>query len=300
MKKDVDKTDCIDKTGSVDIGIKPKFGMKLAPISSICSMLLGGIVALVSSFSFVIDIITTRNLTALFIDLVIMFISYLTVWQGIYYTILDRITKKDMEDEWDYRMKPVLNLLTETTGRISVIESDIIETNMNVKATLDYVMKTQDMDASKMDILPGMSFKFISRILVLIFFTFASLVYVSSYPLGIVHYYILAIYLTWWAFITAEYKLFESTIAWVWAIAPVMTVPTVGMIMSAVYGLNIMIGIFFFIMLIYVYSYYTWACYVATGYKMLDMKPIVYMFRKKLKQYTKSSIDGEELRGLTK
>jgi hypothetical protein len=151
-----------------------------------------------------------------------------------------------------------------------------------------------------MYIVPGMSFKFISKILVLIFFTFSSLVYVSSYPLGIVHYFILAIYIAWWAFITAEYKLFESTTAWVWAIAPVMIIPTVGMIMSAIYGLNIMIGIFFFIMLIYVYSYYTWACYVATGYKILDLKPIIYMINKKLRRDVKSSISSEDLKGLIK
>lgn len=298
MKNYFNNTD--NKTSDINIEVKPKFGMKLAPISSICSILLGGIIALISSFSFLIDIVTTRNLVALSIDIVVMTLSYLTVWQGIYYTILDRITKKNMEDEWDYRMKPVLALLTETTGRISTIESDIIETNMNVKATLDYVMKTQDMDASKMYILPGMSFKFISKILVLIFFTFSSLVYVSSYPLGIVHYFILAIYLAWWTFITVEYKLFENTTAWVWAIAPVMIIPTVGMIMSAIYGLNIMIGIFFLVMLIYVYSYYSWACYIATGYKMFDMKSVAYNISKKLRRDAKSTMKNEDLEGLIK
>lgn len=294
MKKDIDET---DNTG---IGIKPKFGMKLAPISSVCSILLGGIIALISSFSFLIDIVTTRNPVALSIDVAVMTLSYLTVWQGVYYTILDRIAKKNMEDEWNYRMKPVLTLLTETTGRVSAIESSIIETNMNVKTALDYMIKTQDMDASKVYIVPGMSFKFISKILVLIFFTFSSLVYVSSYPLGIVHYFILAIYLAWWIFITAEYKLFENTSAWVWAIAPVMTIPTVGIIMSSIYGLNVMIGIFFLVMLIYVYSYHTWACYIATGYKMIDLKPIVCVINKKLKRDIKQSIDSEDLKGLVK
>lgn len=275
---------------------------KLAPISSICSMLLGGIIALISTFSFIIDILTTRNLVALSIDLLVITLSYLTVWQGIYYTIIDRIVKEKAEEDWNYRITPILKLLTETTGRIDVIEEEIISTNRKVNTTLDYVMKSQDMDASKVYILPGLSFKFISKILVLIFFTFSSLVYVSSYPLGIVHYFILMVYLTWWAFITSEYKLFGRLTAWVWAITPIMIIPTVGIIMSAVYGINIMIGIFFLFMLIYVYSYYSWACYMTTGYKMLDLKLIAHMFREKLNKLKSRSndIDSEELRRLTK
>lgn len=282
--------------------IKPKFPIKLAPISSICSILLGGIIALISSFSFIIDIISTQNLIALGIDIVVMVISYLTVWQGIYYTVLDRIAKKSMEDEWNYRFAPVVEFMSETAGRISAIEEEMVETNKKVGSTLDYMMKVQDMDASNVYILPGLSFKFISKIMVLIFFTFSALVYVSSYPLGIVHYFILAIYITWWIFITAEYKLFDNLTAWVWAIAPIMTIPTVGIIMSAIYGINIMIGIFFLVMLIYVYSYYTWACYVSTGYKLLDLKPIVHMIRKKLKIRESGSdeIDREEFREMIK
>lgn len=281
---------------------------KLAPVSSICSMLLGGIIALISSFSFIIDILSTRNLTALSIDLFVMTISYLTVWQGIYYTIIDRIVKDKAEEDWNYRITPILNLLTETAGRIGTIEEEMASTNLKVKTTLDYVMKSQDMDASKVYIIPGLSFKFLSKILVLIFFTFSSLVYVSSYPLGIVHYFILIVYLTWWVFITNEYKLFDSMTAWVWAIAPIMIIPTVGIIMSAIYGINIMIGIFFLFMLFYVYSYYSWACYVKTGYKLLDFKPITYMLKKKFSEIKKprriipkrTDIDGEELQRLIK
>lgn len=281
---------------------KKKF--KLAPISSICSMLLGGIIALISTFSFIIDIISTRNLIALSIDLLVMTVSYLTVWQGIYYTIIDRIVKEKAEEDWNYRITPILKLLTETAGRIDTIEEEMVSTNLRVKTTLDYVIKSHDMDASKTYIIPGLSFKFLCKILALIFFTFSALVYVSSYPLGIVHYFILMVYLTWWTFITSEYKLFGRLTAWVWAIAPIMIIPTVGIIMSAVYGINIMIGIFFLFMLFYVYSYYSWACYTTTGYKILDLKPIIHIFREKLKilksKKKSGDIDSEELRRLIK
>ncbi len=279
---------------------KGKLKIKLAPISSICSILLGGIIALISTFSFIVDILTTRNPIALLIDIVVMTLSYLTVWQGVYYTILDRIAKEKMEEQWDHRIQPILNLLTETSGRIDSIEEEIVRTNQKLNTALDYTMRSQDMDASRVFILPGASFKFISKILVLIFFTFSSLVYVSSYPLGIVHYFILAIYLTWWVFITAEFKLFNSSTAWTWAIAPILVIPAVGIIMSAIYGLNIMIGILFLALLLYVYFYYSWASFVATGYKLIDLKAVIRETKERIKKNQPPRIEMDELRDMKK
>ncbi len=279
---------------------KGKHKIKLAPISSICSILLGGIIALISTFSFIVDLLTTLNPIALLIDIAVMAISYLTVWQGVYYTILDRIAKERMEEQWDNRIEPILNLLTETSCRIDSIEEEMLRTNRKVNTTLDYFMRSQDMDASRTFILPGTSFKFISKILVLIFFTFSALVYVSSYPLGIVHYFILAIYLTWWVFITAEFKLFSSSIAWTWAIAPIMIIPAVGIIMSAIYGLNIMIGILFLALLLYVFFYYSWASFVATGYKLIDLKPVISEIKGKIKKNKPPGIEMDELRDMKK
>lgn len=272
--------------------------IKVPPISAISSILLGGVVAMVSTASFAIDIINTRNPVALAIDLTVMAISYLTVWQGINYTVLDRIAKKNMEHEFDNKVQPLIQLLTETAGKVNALEEDVLKTNLKVNTTLDYIMKAQDMDASKMMILPGASFKFISKILVLIMFTFSALVYVSSYPLGIIHYFILVIYVTWWTVITAEYKLFGNTTAWVWIIAPVLIIPTTGIIMSAVYGMNIMIGILFLFLFIYVYSYYTWASYLTTGYRLFDLKPVIYQIRQRYRKKSEPDINNEESRSL--
>ncbi|MCZ7385507.1 MAG: hypothetical protein O8C63_12285 [Candidatus Methanoperedens sp.] len=269
---------------------KRKLKLKLAPISSICSILLGGVIALISTFSFIVNILTTQNPIALLIDIFVMTLSYLTVWQGVYYTILDRIAKERMEEQWDYRMKPILNLVTETSGRIDSIEEEMAGMNHKLNTTLDYFMKSQDTDTTRAFILPGVSFKFISKILVLIVFTSSALVYASSYPLGIIHYFILAIYLTWWVFITAEFKLFGSSIAWTWAIAPTLIIPSAGIIMSAIYGINTLIGIMFFALLFYVYFYYSWASFVATGYKLIDLKPVILEIKKRIEKNKKLSV----------
>jgi len=276
---------------------KGKLRIKLAPISSISSILLGGIIALISTFSFIVNIFSTQNMIALLIDIIVMTISYLTVWQGIYYSILDRIAKEKMEEQWEYRVQPILNIVTGTSGRIDSMEYEMTRMNQKLNTTLDYVMRSQDMDATKAFILPGVSFKFISKILVLIFFTFSALVYVSSYPLGIIHYFILAIYLVWWVFITAEFKLFGNWTAWTWAIAPILIIPAVGIIMSAIYGLNIMIGILFLTLLFYVYIYYSWASFAVTGYKLIDLKSVIMELKEKIKRKQQvTKID--ELKGL--
>ncbi len=279
---------------------KGRLKIKLAPISSISSILLGGIIALISTFSFIVNMLTTRNPMALLIDIVVMTLSYLTVWQGVYYIILERIAKEKMEDQWDHRIQPVVDLLTETSGRIDSIEEEIVRTNKKLDTSLDYIIRSQDMDASRIFILPGISFKFISKILVLIFFTFSALVYVSSYPLGIVHYFILVIYLTWWVFITAEFKLFGNSTAWTWAVAPILIIPAVGILMSAIYGLNIMIGILFLALLLYVYFYYSWASFAATGYKLIDLKTAINEIKERIKKNQPPGIGMDGLRDMKK
>lgn len=256
--------------------------MKIS-IPTLCTLLVGGIVAIGSTASLVIDITSTQNILGIGVDLLVMFFGYMTVWNAISVYLEAKIARKHIEEEWDYKVKPLMALMVETAGRINKIESDVMNSNRQIKTTLEYVMDAQDMDASKVYILPGASFKFITKVLTLIIFTFSSLIYTTAYPLGIVHYFILVIYLCWWTLFTSEYKLFPNTTAWIWGIAPIMIIPTVGIILDTTLGLNYMIGILFFGMFIYAYSYYTWACFTATGYKLLDPEPIIFMLKEKFK-----------------
>ncbi len=244
---------------------------KIAVFSAI---LLGASVGLFATISMIIDAFVLDNLGGTILDLVIMGFSYMTAWVGLRYVLMEKLAKDKMDKEWDYKIEPVVTLLRDTIGRVHTMEMDIMKTNRKIDTTLDYVTKMQDMDASSVYIFPGASFKFITKALVLIVFTFSALVYVASYPLSIVHYFILVIYLSWWALFTSEYKLFENKNAWVWALVPIMTVPTGGIILDATIGINNMVGILFFMMFIYAYSYYSWASYLATGFKLIDVNKI--------------------------
>jgi hypothetical protein len=245
-----------------------------AKIGVFSAILLGAIVGLLATISMIIDAFVLDNLAGTIIDLVVMGFSYMTAWVGVRYVLMEKLAKDKMDKEWDYKIEPVVNLLTDTIGRVRTMEMDIMKTNRKIDSTLDYVTKMQDMDASSVYIFPGASFKFITKVLVLIVFTFSALVYVATYPLSIVHYFILVIYLAWWALFTSEYHLFENKNAWIWALIPIMTVPTGGIIIDATIGINNMVGILFFMMFIYAYSYYSWAAYLTTGFKLIDIHKI--------------------------
>lgn len=250
---------------------------KIAVISAI---LLGVVVGLIATVSLIIDAFVVDNLIGTIIDLVVMGFSYMTAWIGIRYMTMEKIAKEKLDMEWDYKIKPVVNLLRDTIGRVNVMEEDIAQTDRKINTTLDYVTKAQNMDVSSIYIYPGASFKFMIKVLILIVFTFSALVYVSEYPLGIVHYFLLMIYLVWWGLITSEYKLFDNKNAWIWALIAIMLVPSLGMILDAIIGVNSMIGILFFMMLVYVYSYYSWAAYITIGFRLIDMSKLRYYVAK--------------------
>lgn len=244
---------------------------KIAVFSAI---LLGIIIGLFATVSLIIDAFILDNLTGTLVDLVVMGFSYMTAWIGIRHALMEKIARDKLDEEWDYKIAPVVNMLTDTVGRMNAIEMQLMQTSNKVDTTLDYMTRMQDMDASKVYIFPGASFKFIAKVLVLIIFTFSALVYVAEYPLSIVHYFILVIYLLWWALFTSEYKLFNSMTAWLWALAPIMIVPVGGLILDATLGINNMIGILFFFLFIYAYTYYSWAAYVTVGFKLVDLTKI--------------------------
>ncbi len=244
---------------------------KIAVFSAI---LLGIVVGLFATVSLVIDAFMLDNLAGTLIDLIIMGFSYMTAWIGIRHALMEKLANDKLDREWDYKIEPVTKMLTDTIGRMNAVEMQLMETSQKVDTTLDYMTQMQDMDASKVYILPGVSFKFITKVLVLIIFTFSALVYVVEYPLSIVHYFILVIYLSWWALFTAEYKLFDSKTAWIWALAPIMTVPVAGIILDSTLGVNNMIGILFFFMFIYAYLYYSWAAYMTVGFKLINLSKI--------------------------
>jgi hypothetical protein len=243
-------------------------------IAVLSAVLLGAVVGLFATISLIIDAFVLDNLTGTIIDLCVMGFSYLTAWVGLRYVLMEKIAEDRMDKEWNYKIAPVVDLLTDTIGRVQGLEIDIMKTNRKIDTTLDYVAKIQDMDASSVYIFPGASFKFITKVMVMIIFTFSALVYVTAYPLSIVHYFILVLYLGWWALFTSEFHLFENKNAWIWGMAPIMTVPTGGIILDATLGLNNMVGILFFLLFLYAYLYYSWAAALTIGFKLIDLHKI--------------------------
>lgn len=123
-------------------------------IAVFSAILLGALVGLFATISLIIDAFVLDNLAGTLIDLVVMGFSYLTAWIGIRYVLMEKLATDKMDKEWDYKIEPVINLLTDTIGRVHTMEMDIMKTNRKIDSTLDYVTKMQDMDASSVYIFP--------------------------------------------------------------------------------------------------------------------------------------------------
>ena len=249
-------------------------------LTSMCSILLGGLVGLAGLVSILVDLFTL-DIFKITLDFIVLFIGGMTMWQGLTNHMYEKMVSKRMSAEWDYKIEPLIKLITDTAGKVNALETNVLETNAKVTHTIDYVMDMQKMDASKIDIIPGASFKFVIKSMMLLVFTFSALVYVSEYPFGIVHYFVTLLYLLWWALISSEYKLWTKNEVWVVGILPVLIIPTLAMLLDTVIGINNMIGVLFLGLFVYAYIYYEWASRTKTGYGLLNIKPIAYMLKGK-------------------
>lgn len=240
---------------------------KIAVYSAI---LLGMVIGLFATRSLIIDAFIIYNPVAIFIDIIVMGFSYITAWVGIWYVLKEKIAQDEQNKYWNYKIQPLVSTLTDSIGRINAIEREVMKNNRKIDTTFDYAAKMRGMDTASVYILPGITFKFLTKVIILLVFIMGALTYAAKFisPDNI-PYLILIIYLLWWALFTSEYHLFNNKMAWIWALVPIMIVPFGGIILDATVGLNSMVGILFFFMFIYAYSYYSWGVHIAIGFKLL-------------------------------
>ncbi len=240
-------------------------------IAVFSAVLLGMIVGLFATRSLIIDAFIIDNPAATFIDLIVMGFSYITAWIGIWYILKEKIAHDEQNKYWNYKIQPLVNTLTDSIGRINAIERQVVKNNRKINTTFDYVPKMSNMDTSSVYIFPGITFKFVTKAIILMVFIMWALTYAVKAPsMDIVSNLILVIYLLWWALFTSEFHLFNNKTAWIWAFAPIMTVPFLGGIIDATSGVNVMVGILLFFMFIYVYFYYSWCVNITIGFKLFD------------------------------
>jgi len=243
---------------------------KIAVFSAI---LLGMVVGLFATTSLIIDALIIYNPVAAFIDLILMGVGYITAWIGIRYIMKEIIANYKMNMYWNRKVQPLVNILVDSVGRMDAIGNEITENNHKIETTSDYIAKMNGMDASSIYILPGITFKLVTKVLVLITLMICGLViFTKSNNLDLIPYYILGFYLLWWGLFTSEYCLYNNKTAWLWALAPIMTVPVGGIILNAAWGPNIMVSILFGIMFFYVYFYYSWGAQLVIGFKLFGFK----------------------------
>jgi hypothetical protein len=241
---------------------------KIAVYSAI---LLGMVIGLFATRSLIIDAFIIYNPVAIFIDIIVMGFSYITAWICIWHILKEKIAQDEQNKYWNYKIQPLVNTLTDSIGRINAIEREVMKNNQKIETTFDYAAKMRGMDTASVYILPGITFKFLTKVIILFVFIMWALTYAAKFiSPDNVPYLILIIYLLWWGLFTSEYHLFNNKMAWIWALVPIMIVPFGGIILDSTLGLNSMAGILFLFMFIYAYSYYSWGVHIAIGFKLFD------------------------------
>ncbi len=245
---------------------------KIAVYSAI---LLGMVIGLFATRSLIIDAFIIYNPVAIFIDIIVMGFSYITAWICIWHILKEKIAQDEQNKYWNYKIQPLVNTLTDSIGRINAIEREVMKNNQKIETTFDYAAKMRGMDTASVYILPGITFKFLTKVIILFVFIMWALTYAAKFiSPDNVPYLILIIYLLWWGLFTSEYHLFNNKMAWIWALVPIMIVPFGGIILDSTLGLNSMTGILFLFMFIYAYSYYSWGVHIAIGFKLFDNNKI--------------------------
>jgi hypothetical protein len=180
-------------------------------IAIFSAILLGMIIGLFATTSLIIDAFIIYNPVATFIDLILMGVGYIVAGIGIRYILKEKIANDKMNMYWNRKAQPLVNIIVDSMGRMDAIGNEMTENNHKIDTTSDYITKMHGMDASSVYILPGVTFKLVSKVLILITFMVCGMVFFAkSNNLDIVPYYILGFYLLWWWLFTSEYCLYNN------------------------------------------------------------------------------------------
>jgi len=157
------------------------------------------------------------------------------------------------ENEIYRRLEPVLE-------RIAKSQVDMADLDARLSILSN---KIEDISRERPGVPSQPSFTIKSIFLLCI--TLAAFVFIVEYPLEIIPYLLTIIYLMWWFAITAEFKLYKSSVAWAFGLIPVVLVPMLAIFLDVLFDLRYMLGILFIGVAVYSTIYYIWGAYTTKG-----------------------------------
>ncbi|MCD6203790.1 MAG: hypothetical protein J7I99_05480 [Methanophagales archaeon] len=262
-------------------------GMKASEKAGLALALLTAILLLgLALFSLIVDTIIKFNLYGILIDLIFLGIGIILGYSSIriyrksaYYEGLVR----SAFDEGIYtRLEPVLRKIAETSVEMEDIESRLNKIDRMVQTVIEEQAKLEKSPqvahaGVERAIAPGTSIGFVVKAIFLTIITMSGFLFMIYTSIGMVHFATLIFYILWWLLITSEYKLFDNTTAWVMVFMPILLVPVSFMILDAFMEINNVIALFYALLALYAFLYFSWAVYETRGTMPFNLNLVRYI-----------------------
>lgn len=244
--------------------VTEKIGLAFALLTAI--LLLG-----FALFSLIVDTIIKFNLYGILVDLIFLgigiFLGYFSIRiykKSVYY---EGLVSSAFDEGIYTRLEPVLRKIAETSVGMEDVESRLNKIDHMVQTVMEeqvHAGKSPRVEVEKA-IAPGTSMGFVVKAIFLTIITMSGFLFMIYTSIGAVHFATLAFYVLWWALLTSEYKLFNNMAAWMLVFIPILLVPMGFMILDAFFQINNVIALFYGLLALYAFLYFSWATYETKG-----------------------------------
>jgi hypothetical protein len=231
-----------------------------------------------SLFSLIVDTILKFDLYGILIDLIFLgigislgYFSIRMYKKSVYYESLMNFTF----DEGIYtRLEPVLRKVAETSVEMEDMESRLNKIDRMVQTVLEEQVKMEKSPRVEVEkaIAPGTSMGFVVKTIFLTIITMSGFMFMINTSIGAAHFATLGFYVLWWLLISAEFKLFNDTAAWVIVFVPILLVPVGFMTLDAFMQINNVVALFYALLALYASLYFSWAVYETKGTLPLSLR----------------------------
>ncbi len=251
--------------------VMEKIGLAFALITAI--ILLG-----FSFFSLIVDIILKFDLYGILIDLIFLgigiFLGYFSIRiykKSVYY---EGLVNSAFDEGIYTRLEPVLRKIAETSVEMEDLDNRLNKIDHMVQTVMEEQVKMEKNPRVEVEkaIAPGTSMDFVVKTIFLIIITMSGFMFMINTSIGAAHFATLGFYVLWWLLISAEFKLFNDTAAWVMVFVPILLVPVGFMILDAFMQINNVVALFYALLALYAFLYFSWAVYETKGTLPLSLR----------------------------
>ena len=232
------------------------------------------IIAIVSTFSLIVDVFIKMDLISILIDIVALIICIAAIY-FIFNLIRKKIVTEALIDTaFQYGVYARLQSLIGNIAQTQVGTEVVIDRISNLDKKVDNIIKERRTDVGKdigteflqESVSLGTSVKFVIKTIFMIVITMSIFMFLVNFNLGnITPYTSLSIFILWWLFITNEYSLWKDMSAWSLVFLPIIIIPVMVIILANIVNYNVLMAMLYLSLSFYIVIYYVWAVYMTTG-----------------------------------